>query len=249
MENINKNMQKIIKMATIMFIAILIIIIIVLLILKYQVEGEKNMPFELNKIMVISTAEGISKEENETIWNLDTMQSNDIYIEITKNKNYKETEIINKIILDNFKVKKEPKIGDITIYKPTTEDNKTYEYSEENIIKDKLEYIGSTQTNIKNLQIANQGGMVLFRYSLNNVSEYYSEEDTEVQHDGTLLAKTDISLEQIQFEVSFDITIELKSGISYKGTINLKLPVGNIIDEGTSSIEITDFDDVIFKRL
>ena len=95
-EKINKNMQKIIRMATIMFIAILILIIVVLLILKYQVEGEKNMPFELSKIMVISTAEGISKEENQTSWNLNIVQNNDIYIEISKNKNYKETEIIDK---------------------------------------------------------------------------------------------------------------------------------------------------------
>ena len=249
MEKINKNMKKIIRMATIMFIAILILIIVVLLILKYQVEGEKNMPFELSKIMVISTAEGINKEENTTTWNLNIVQNNDIYIEISKNKNYKETEIIDKITLDNFKVIKAPEIGDITIYRPTSEENKTYDNIEENIIKDKLEYVGSTETNIRNLELANQGGMILLRYSLNNVSEYYSEEDTEIKHDGTLLAKTNISIEQIQCEVEFDLTIQLKSGISYKGTINLKLPSGNIVEQGISNIEIENFDDVVFKRL
>lgn len=242
-------MKKIIKTAVTLFIVALILIIIVLLILKYQIEGEKNMPFKLGKIMVISTAEGIHKEEAEETWNLDVMQNNDIYIEIDKNKNYKDTEIIDKITLENFKIISNSEVGEITIYKPTTNENKTYEYVDEFIIKDKLEYTGSTQTNIKNLEIANQGGMILLRYTIKDVSEYTSNEDKEIQHDGTLLAKTGISLEQIQFEVEFDLSITLKSGISYKGTVNLKLPVGNIIDEGTSSVEITDFKDVVFKRL
>lgn len=245
----NKNMKKIMKIAVTLFITILILIIVVLLILKYQVEGEKNMPFQLGKIMIISTAEGINKEEKEEIWNLDLMQNNDIYIEIDKNKNYKDTEIIDKITLDNFKIISNSKVGDITIYKPTTNENKTYEYTDDFIINDKLEYLGSTQANIKNLEIANQGGMILLRYTIKNISEYTSNEDNEIKHDGTLLAKTGILLEQIQFETEFDLTITLKTGISYKGTINLKLPVGNIIDEGTSSIEITDFKDVVFKRL
>lgn len=245
----NKNMKRIIKTAVTLFIVILIIIIIVLLILKYQIEGEKNMPFKLGKIMIISTAEGVHKEEAEETWNLNIMQNNDIYIEIDKNKNYKDTEIIEKITLDNFKIISNSEVGEITIYKPTTNENKIYEYVDEFIIKDKLEYIGSTQTNIKNLEIANQGGMILLRYTIKNVSEYTSNEDNEIQHDGTLLAKTGISLEQIQFEVEFDLSITLKSGITYKGTVNLKLPVGNIIDEGTSSVEITDFKEVVFKRL
>ena len=40
----------------------LIITIICLLMLKYSVEGENNMPFELSQLIVISTAEGIDKE-------------------------------------------------------------------------------------------------------------------------------------------------------------------------------------------
>ena len=54
MEKMNNNMKKITRIATILFIAVLILIIVVLLILKYQVEGEKNMPFQLSKIMIIS---------------------------------------------------------------------------------------------------------------------------------------------------------------------------------------------------
>lgn len=245
----NRKMEKKIKLATILFIAVLILIIVILLILKYEVEGEKNMPFQLGKIMIISTAEGIQKEEPQKTWDLNLMQNNDVYIEIDKNKNYKDTEIIEKITLDNFKVISNTQVGELVIYRPTTNENKTYEYSNDFIINNKLEYIGSEQTNIKNLELANQGGMILFRYCIKNVSEYSSDEDEQIKHDGTLLSKTGIELEQIQSEVSFDITITLKSGISYKGTINLKLPVGNLIEEGTSSIKITDFSNIVFKRI
>ena len=91
--------------------------------------------------------------------------------------------------------------------------------------------------------------MILFRYCIKNTSEYSSSEDTQIQHDGTLLSKTGVSLEQIQSEVAFDIIITFKSGISYNGTINLNLPSGNLVEEGTSSLEITNFDDVVFKRI
>ena len=42
----------------IIVIAVLIVVIIALLILKYEVEGEKNMPFRISKIIVVSSAEG-----------------------------------------------------------------------------------------------------------------------------------------------------------------------------------------------
>ena len=42
---------------------VIIFILVAISIMKYEVEGEKNMPFLLSKIMVISTAEGVSKEE------------------------------------------------------------------------------------------------------------------------------------------------------------------------------------------
>ena len=70
--------------------------------LKYQVEGEKNMPFTISKLMLISNAEGVEKDEKSNVWNMDIMQNNDVYIEIMKNKNYKQQEIIESITLDNF---------------------------------------------------------------------------------------------------------------------------------------------------
>ena len=76
--------------------------------LKYAVEGENNMPFELSQLIVVSTAEGVENNQNENIWNFDLMQNNDVYLYIGKNKSYKETEIIKRIIINNIKVEEGP---------------------------------------------------------------------------------------------------------------------------------------------
>lgn len=76
----------------------------------------------------------------------------------------------------------------------------------------------------------------------------YSSEDEEISHNGTILSKVGLTYEEIKFEVSFDLSIELVSGTKFTGTIALELPTGDITTAGTSSLEKTDFSDVIFKR-
>ena len=92
-------MKRFLKPAIVFIIIVFIIAIVSLMMLKYEVEGEINMPFNLSRIMVVSSAEGIQKEGTENIWDLELLQNNDIYLEITKNPEYKKTELIDKIIL------------------------------------------------------------------------------------------------------------------------------------------------------
>lgn len=243
-------MKKIVQIFIVIFITVLIGTVIALLILKYHVEGENNMPFELSKIMVISTAEGKDvnpSEENTTKWNFDISQNNDIYIEIAKNKNYEKTEVIDEIIIDNFKIIEEPKVGKIEIYRPTKIEEVTYENKEEYKIENTLIYKGNENSSIKNLEIANQGGMLLLRYSINCLGNYNSE-DQEIKHDGTILKKIGINSEELKSKVAFDISIKLKSDVTYTGNVELEIPAGNIVDEGTSHYEKNDLSNIIFKR-
>ena len=87
-----------------MFISIIVIIffIVGIIILKYHVEGEKDMPFEISNIKIISSVEGIDQENKQEKWNISINQNNDIYIYVEKNQDYKDTEVIENIILDNF---------------------------------------------------------------------------------------------------------------------------------------------------
>lgn len=246
MEYFNKKLKKIITFFAVLFIIFLIVTIICLLMLKYAVEGENNMPFELSQMVVVSTAEGLDVEGEKT-WNFNLVQSNDIYIHITKNKSYKETQIIKNITIDNFLINNEPSKGEIIVYRPSEDENKTYEYTEDYIVKESLVYRGEEATSLKELTIANQGGVIAFRYAIQDLGSY-SSEDEEIKHDGTILSKAGIDYEEIKCNVSFDITIELVEGTKFTGTVTLDLPVGNVLTAGTSNYEKTDFSDVIFKR-
>ena len=75
------------------------------------------------------------------MWNFDIVQNNDIYLYISKNKNYKETEIIKSISLNNFKIEDGPKVGNIAIYRPSKAEDKIYEYNEEYITDGDITYI------------------------------------------------------------------------------------------------------------
>ena len=102
---------------------------------------------------------------------------------------------------------------------------------------------------MKTLEIANNGGMLGFRLSLEDLGTYISNEDTEIIYDGRLLQNLGVSLEEIKLQLSFDIIIETNSNVSYKGSLLMEMPTDEIIEKGSSQIEITDFSDVIFKRI
>lgn len=228
------------------FIIALIAIVILSIMVKYSVEGETNMPFEISKIMVISTAGGTEKEDSSNKWDLTLLQSNDIYIDIIKNKNYREEEIIDKIIIDNFKLETVPAKGNVNIYRPNNSSG-IFNNKEEYKINSQLIYTGDEVSNLENLKIANQGGLILIRYVNENLGNYTSNEDTEIRHDGTLLGKVGLTNEEIQFGVSFDISIELKSEKKFKTTVEIQMPKGNLIQEGITNYQINS-DELVFKR-
>ena len=73
------------------------------MIIKYQVKGENNMPFNLSKITIISTAASKTEDENniESIkqnpqWNLQVNQINDLYFFVDK-KDILNSEYVKKI--------------------------------------------------------------------------------------------------------------------------------------------------------
>lgn len=109
MEGLTPKIKSVIHFVIVVLILTLMITTICLLMLKYAVEGENNMPFVLSQMITVSTAEGIDIEGEDT-WNFDLVQNNDIYLSITKNKNYKEEEIIKTITLHHFEIKNAPKV-------------------------------------------------------------------------------------------------------------------------------------------
>jgi len=238
------NDKKIIKIGIVAFVLVLIISIIGLIILKYEVEGENNMPFNISKIIVASSAEGVQKEGSEYKWDFTIVQNNDFHISIEKNEWYGEEEIIKEVILDNFNIDKE----NSKIYMPTVKEGTLFENLEKYVVKNSLKYIGDTATNIKNLKIANQGSTVLFRHSNLGLGTYQSNDDEVIEHSGKLLGKANVDLGKINKKVSFDLTI-ITNAHSYKANIGIDLELDNLITEGVVSFEKTDCSDIVFKRI
>ena len=231
-----------------LFIIFAILFVVGIISLKYNVEGEGNLPFYISKISIISNVEGTDVEDNTNKWNLQVNQNNDIYLYIKKNDDYKDTEIIENVKLNNFNIEQNSKIGEIKLLKP---DSNVESVIFKNIAEnetDKIEYVGSMDSSIKEMKISNQGGLVVFRYAINNIGNYISNDDEQINH-SELLKKLNVNNYDLKFKVSFDIYISLNGGKVYKSNVDLELPVNDVVNQGTQSMEYTDLENIVFKRM
>lgn len=239
-----KNLLK--KCLFIIFLSALLMFVISIMI-KYDVEGERVLPFSISKILLVSTVDGHVTDDPENIWNIDVTQINDLYIYIDKTLEDEQT--IDEIKIKNFSINKIPLKGRLKVLRPTGELSNLYTYSEQDYIFTELSYKGAAIDDLKSLEISNNGGVLAFRVALEDLGTYISNEAEEITYDGKLLSNLGIKLEEIQFNMSFDIIITTSNNISYKGTINLDMPIESVIEEGSSNRELTDFSNIVFKRI
>lgn len=240
--------KKTAKKYVIFLIISVIMLTLGMIMLKYSVEGEKNLPFNLSKILVVSTADTVITKDEQNNLNAEIIARNDIYFHINKNGDYKKEAIIDKIIIDNFKILETPLKGETKIYFPSKKDNK-YEYTTNYEIKNKLQYQGSERTDTELLEISNQGGVIGISTVLRNLGQYVPSKNEKIQSDGTLLNKANVSLNDIKEKISFDLTIATENGINFKANIVLDLPSGDIITNGVVTKDETKNIEIIFKRV
>lgn len=239
--------SKIIKRCLFFAIIIIVILFSYFIMVRYEVEGEKKMPYNIQKILIMSTVNASQSAQAENIWNLNLSQNNDLYIYIEKQEETEE--ILKTVTIENFNITKTPNRGKVKVYRPTGELSNLYTYSKQDYINDKIEYKGSAIDDLKLLEIANQGGVIGIRIATEEIGQYISDSDSEIIYNSSLLSKTGISEEEVKFSISFDLIIQVESNTKYKGTINIELPVEGLIQNGSSKKEITDFSDIVFKRI
>jgi len=239
--------KKIFHVCMIAIIIIAILTISAIIFLRYQVVGETNLPFELSKIIIVSSVSGTNNQDDANKWNIGINQNNDIYLYIQKNSKFSKTQIIDNIVIENFSIEKNDSNISGKIYKPSDTSVDVFDNSDENI-SNKITYKGDLQSDLKNLKISNQGGIACFRYSSNNVASYISNEAQEINYND-LLKLCNVSLDSLKAKITFDLIIRLTDGKEYKSTINVEVPTGNVIEEGRTSLEITDVTKFIFKRV
>ena len=234
----DQNKINIFKKCIFFGLIIIAIVIVISIVIKYHVVGEKSLPYSIEKILIVSRVDATDNEDN-------------IFIYFKKNENA-QNDTIKEIKINNFNITKSPKIGNIAIYRPTGDLGiDLYKLSEQNYLNNEIVYTGAKVDTLKTLEIRNEGGMIGFRVSLEDLGNFVANEieNDEIIYDGNLLTKIGVKQEDIQFSVSFDLSITLDSDITFKGNISLDLPSGNIIEEKEPHIEITDFSNVVFKRI
>lgn len=239
-----KNKQKYI----IIFFLILIFCTTFFIMYRYHVEGEKNLPFNITKLVIVSSAKTEDLELNENAYQANVIQKNDIYIAIEKNKEYEKQEAIKKITFNNFKVIEQGKKGIVKFYR-TSQKEDTFEYVLDYEIQDTVVYTGAKETNlnIENMTIANQGGLIEFSFLINDLGKITYSENDNIITDGSLLNRLELTNEDIKCTVSLDMSIELVRGKTFKTTILLDLPAGDIVNEGVATNEF-DITKLVFKR-
>lgn len=236
---------------------VLIITFVAIMMIKYEVEGETNMPYKLSKIVVIGNATGMEKEkaeeqeENKNAWDYDVYQTNIVQFYIDENKDVQKADdlLIKSVKIDNIQITKAPQKGIVKTYMPSSVAGTIFTYDEQSLVEEKLEYKGAVQSSTTNLQIGSKGGSAEICFCNTDIANYVSSDiKEEIVHDGTWIKKVGLSNEEISFSVSFDFTIETTKN-KYKANVNLNLPTEELGDVKNCYLEITDMSDIIFKRV
>ena len=236
-------------------ISIIVIIVLALIsfacitIIKYNKKGETKMPFEVSKIEVISSVTGEETGEQTTDrWHLNVSQNNDFYIYIEKNNEYKgrTQEAIESVVIDNIEISKNNPQGENVIYKPDAESEKEIFKNVDQNKVEKIEYMGAPESKVKQMQMSNQGDLIYFRFTNKNIAKFVSN-DEELNY-SEILKKLGTKEEDLKATIKFDMTIKLASRKEFKTTVNTQVPLQGVVEKGTSSGEIIDVNELIFKR-
>lgn len=113
--------KQMIKLVIAITILIFVLVIVGILMIKYEVEGETNMPFKLSKVIVVGTVEGVENGDSDKKWDFSIFQNNDIHFYIDQNAENSQNLLIKSVKIDNIKVLEEPQKGSIKVYMPNSE--------------------------------------------------------------------------------------------------------------------------------
>ena len=192
----------------------IILMVVISIIIKYDVEGEKRLPFSISKILLVSTVDGHVVDDPANIWNIGVTQVNDIFMYIDKTIEGDTT--IKEIKFENFDINKAPQKGKLKLLRPTGELSNLYTHSEQDYLNESITYTGGVIDDMKSLEIANNGGILGFRFSIEDLGSYVSNETQEIIYDGRLLSNLGKAKEEIKFNLSFAKKNTTRNNVSFK---------------------------------
>ena len=238
--------RKAIEISGIIIIAVIILTIVSVILLKYNVEGETDLPYTIKQMVIISTANGKNEYTSDSAnkWHVDIYQNTDIFFDIERNDSHKSTESIKNIVIENIQIEQE----NLKPYMPSSEGEGNFKYTENNIIQDSLIYEVDKNKDLKNKKITTEGGIIAISFCNTEIGKYIGNED-KITYDGTLLKKLGLTIEDIKTNVKFDLILETEANKKYKAEISLDIPEEDITEIGISKIIDTELKSIVFKRI
>ena len=230
-----------IKDSFILAAKIVVFVLIIVVVYVIGVYGRSDIPvFEIKDVYVKLSANANYLDDNTgQNWNLNIYQTNDIYIKFGHKDNIhvqnEQDKILKQVYIDNIEIVDLPKLGsEVYVYTISKNKEKIFEYTDEYMVKDKIEYtVVPNNSDIYNLEVNSTNGQVAISFVNNNVLEYVYNELNEIKFDGTLLKNANVSLEDIQFTVSFNMNFVTETDKKYVYNIKMILPYGDMITNGT----------------
>ena len=216
----------------------------------------RNDPlFQIKQVYIRSSAGGNEAENNPTkYWNLNLFQDNQIYINLGLREDLLQTNNPNRRIksvsIENVKLSSEPSLlGTLKLYKISTDKDKLFEYIPENQFQNRLDYfVTELKPNVYENEVGVYGGQLNFAVVNENLLSYKYENEEEIIYDGTLLAKANIEEKDIKFKVYFDVVLVTESNKKYIANIEMNLPYGNILENGTEINKNADIGKFVYSK-
>ena len=248
-----------IKDSFILAAKIIVFVLIIVVVYIIGVYGRSDIPvFEIKDVYVKLSANANYLDDNMgQNWNLNIYQTNDIYIKFGHKDNIhvqnEQDKILKQVYIDNIEIVNLPKLGSgISVYTISKNKEKIFEYTSEYMVKDKIEYtVVPNNSDIYNLEVNSTNGQVAISFVNNNVLEYVYNGLNEIKFDGTLFKNANVSLEDVQFTVSFNMNFVTETDKKYVYNIKMILPYGDMIESGTvitddmSNISITLLENIV----
>lgn len=202
-------------------------------------EENETAMFNVNKIQYYSDVNAVSNQTTyqNPEWNLNVYQYTDIAIYVERIDEFSNENYIKSLYLDNFKIS-ESKEGKQKIYylNPLNfGDGDILELYDENEISYRLEYNIINYENEENdigysipIFFEDCSNPITLRYLNSDILENYTISTTEqIKFNGSLLKNSNISLDDIKTNISFDLNIISDNNETHSININIDIPLNN----------------------
>ena len=225
-----------------------------------SIENDSSDIFSIDKIILYSSANAISNETSRDLWNLNIYQYTDIaiYLNNTSENKLTQKNTIKKLSISDINFNTLPEKGTPTLYYKDIQDfgnsslidanqiNDTLNFniinSDDTLDTSKANYFTTCQTPIT-LEFVNKDIKINAIIPNNN---------TNLKFDGSLLSHTNIPLNSISCNVSFNINITNNLDENFVYKVSLSIPLedeNNTIYNGYLKKELTNISNSNFLKI